>query len=36
MKLNAKTLLQEQYLVPIKIVLVYLAWKAFHHFARLG
>lgn len=33
MKINSKTLLQEQYLVPIKIVSVYLAWKVFHHFA---
>ena len=33
MKINSKTLLQEQYLVPIKIVSVYIAWRIFHHFA---
>ena len=33
MKLNVKTILQEQYLVPIKIVLVYIAWKMFHWYA---
>lgn len=35
MKFSAKHLLQEQYLVPVKIVLVYLAWKLFHHFTLI-
>lgn len=35
MKLNLKMLLQEQYLIPIKIIAVYLAWKVFHHFASI-
>jgi len=33
MKINTKTLLQEQYLIPIKIISVYFLWKFFHHFA---
>jgi len=35
MKLNAKVLSQEQYLIPIKIVLVYLAWKVFNYYALI-
>jgi exosortase/archaeosortase family protein len=35
MKINPKALLQEQYLIPVKIVAMYLAWKVFHHFASI-
>jgi len=33
--MKTRTVLQEQYLVPLKIILVYIAWKIFHHFAHL-
>jgi exosortase/archaeosortase family protein len=35
MKINTKALLQEQYLIPLKIISVYLLWKIFHHFALI-
>ena len=35
MKLEVRTLLQEQYLVPVKIILVYVAWKVFHHYTAI-
>lgn len=33
MKINFKALLQEQYLIPVKIILMYVVWKVFHYFA---
>ena len=33
MEISAKTLKQEQYMVPIKIILMYIVWKIFHWFA---
>ena len=33
MKLNAQVLKQEQYMIPIKLILMYFAWKIFHRFA---
>ena len=35
MKFNSKALLEEQYLIPIKIVSVYIAWKLFDHFVEI-
>jgi len=35
MKINLKALLQEQYLIPIKIIFVYILWKAFYFFASI-
>jgi exosortase/archaeosortase family protein len=35
MKYDFRTLLQEEYLIPLKIVIVYGLWKVFHHFALL-
>jgi exosortase/archaeosortase family protein len=31
-----KTLAEERFLVPVKIVLVYVAWKVFHHFTTVN
>lgn len=35
MKINFKALLQEQYLIPIKIIAMYLLWKIFHYFLSI-
>jgi len=36
MSLDLKAARQEQYLIPIKIIMVYVAWKVFHHFASVS
>ena len=35
MAFSLKTLREERYLVPAKIILVYLGWKVFHHFTTV-
>jgi exosortase/archaeosortase family protein len=35
MKYNSKVLLEEQYLIPFKIISVYIGWKLFDHFAEI-
>jgi len=35
MKVNLKTISKEQYLIPFKIVLVYIGWRFFYHFATI-
>ena len=33
MKVNLKAISKQQYLIPLKVIAVYLVWRVFHHYA---